>query len=256
MLTYLLVALAVSVAINIVLFIVAFIGKTDRFTDASYAISFVALALYGLLYSSVTTERAIIFGMVALWAVRLGGFLVMRIWRSGIDHRFDDIRGSFIKFGTFWVSQGISAWLIMLAALLALGMPSPTFTMLSYIGMAVWVSGLLIEGTADTQKYRFSSNPANKNRWIHTGLWRYSRHPNYFGEILVWSGVYITVFDSLQLQAAAVALISPLFITALLLFISGIPMLERSADKKWGNESAYKEYRHKTSPLIPWLPKR
>ena len=132
---------------------------------------------------------------------------------------------------------------------------SSTIDSLVIAGCAVWLIGFLTEATADFQKFNFSSKPSNKNKWIEQGVWKYSRHPNYFGEILVWVGTYIIASQSLSAGYATLALISPLFITTLLLFVSGIPILEKSADKRWGNDKKYRSYKRATSILIP-LPKR
>jgi len=123
------------------------------------------------------------------------------------------------------------------------------------IGVAVWAIGLVCETIADLQKMAFSNDPANKDKWIDTGIWHYSRHPNYFGEILVWVGVYLYTLASLPLLPAVIGLVSPAFIIILLLFISGIPILEKSADKRWGSESKYQAYKKRTSILIPFASK-
>ena len=147
-------------------------------------------------------------------------------------------------------------WVILLAALEAFQQTSVRITWLSLIGLAVWLTGVCLEATADMQKYHFSSNLANKGRWIHAGVWSWSRHPNYFGEILTWVGVYLFVVQSLPLSSALVAILSPLYIAGLLLFVSGIPILEKGADKRWGAEPEYQDYKHRTSILIPLPPRR
>lgn len=132
---------------------------------------------------------------------------------------------------------------------------SRTIDSLVIAGCAVWLIGFLTETTADLQKFNFSSRPSNNNKWIEQGIWKHSRHPNYFGEILIWVGIYIVASQSLSAGHATLALISPLSITTLLLFVSGIPILEKSADNRWGNDKKYQSYKRATSILIP-LPKR
>jgi steroid 5-alpha reductase family enzyme len=254
--TYLLIALGVSLVINISLFLVAFRRKTDKLTDASYAISFIALGFYALAMGPLTPYRFMLFAIVAVWAVRLGGFLLFRIWQTGKDGRFDQMRGSFWKFGKFWVSQGLSVWVILIPTLLALRYEHAQLSLQALIGLLVWASGVAIEATADIQKYTFSTNPANKNKWIDQGIWHYSRHPNYFGEICVWAGTYLFAASVLSGAESIVGIVSPLFIAALLLFVSGIPILEKSADARWGKQAAYKAYKKRTSILIPLPPKR
>lgn len=250
----LLIALGASLFLNIVLFLIAFKFQTDKLTDASYAITFIVLACFGL-FSGADVAKIVLVCMVTLWALRLGGFLLFRIWRTGVDHRFDGMRDNFFAFAKFWVAQGISVWVILLPALMALFSDTMVFTTLSFIGVIIWGAGLLTEAIADWQKYQFTQNPANKNKWIEIGIWRYSRHPNYFGEILVWIGVYLFVFSSLTPLQAVIGLASPLFIIILLLFVSGIPILEKSADKRWGKNKKYQEYKKQTSILVP-LPRK
>ena len=253
---YLLNALFFSLVINIVLFLVAYKFKTDKLTDAAYALSFLALAMFGLYSGDLTSGRIIIAAMVSLWAFRLGGFLLYRISVTGRDQRFDVWRHSFWLLGRFWVLQAITAWVVLLPVLLALNKPEVNITMLAVAGIIVWVAALAIETVADAQKFRFTQNPNNKGKWIAEGLWSWSRHPNYFGEILVWVGTYIAVFSSLTAPERLAGLASPMFIAGVLLFATGIPILEKSADKKWGKDKAYQEYKKRTSELVLLPPKR
>lgn len=247
----LLVALGVALAINLAMFVVAFKFQTDKLTDISYAVTFVVLVLYGLLVNNITASKLAAVIMVCVWSTRLGGFLLYRIRKTGRDKRFDGIRENFKKFLQFWVLQGISVWVILMPTLLLLSSERTVFDLLGVIGLLVWGTGLYVEATADIQKYHFSQSPANKNKWIDSGIWRFSRHPNYFGEILVWIGMYLFAAMSLSLPQVVLAAISPLFITSLLLFISGIPKLEKGADERWGDDPAYREYKRRTSLLLP-----
>lgn len=235
---------------------VAYRFKTDKLTDAAYALSFFVLAMFGLYSGELTTGRMLFAAMVSLWAVRLGGFLLYRIQKTGRDQRFDAWRNSFWLLGRFWVLQAITAWIVMLPVLLALSKVDVTLTVSSFVGIALWACALVIEAVADLQKFRFTQNPKNKGKWIAEGLWSWSRHPNYFGEILVWTGTYIAVFSSLIAPERIAGLASPLFITGILLFATGIPILEKQADQKWGKEKAYQEYKKRTSELLLLPPKR
>jgi steroid 5-alpha reductase family enzyme len=252
---YLLNALLYSLGINIVLFLVAYTFKTDKLTDAAYALSFLVLAVFGYLSGDATAQRLLVTGMVALWAFRLGGFLLYRIQKTGRDQRFDAWRNNFWLLGRFWVLQAVTAWVVLLPLLLALNNPNINLTALSCIGIVLWVFALAVEAVADIQKFRFTQNPKNKGKWIAEGLWSWSRHPNYFGEILVWVGTYLAVFSTLTGVERVIGLVSPLSIAAVLLFATGIPILEKQADKKWGKEAAYKEYKKRTSILVLWPPK-
>lgn len=240
--------LLVALGINIVLFIPAFIFKTDRLTDASYAITFITLAIIALLTNPITLPAVVISGIIILWSLRLGVFLLIRIWNMKKDKRFDGMREDFFRFLKFWVLQGLAVWVIMIPALL---MISANTEQIFWIGVLIWAIGLTIETTADIQKYRF--NQHSHGKFIQSGLWKYSRHPNYFGEILCWVGIYVAGIGVLSLPSLALGLLSPVFIAALLIFFTGIPPLEEYAEKKWGAE--YKKYQKKTSPLIIWFRK-
>lgn len=246
--------LLVSLGINIVMFLIAFRMQSDKLTDISYAATFLTLALFGFFRSETSLFHGILLGMISLWGIRIGGFLLYRVLKTGTDKRFDGMRDKFVAFSRFWILQAITVWILMLPSLFAFeasGVLSP----IGLSGIIIWLIGLSIESVADLQKYRFSQNPANKDRWIASGIWQYSRHPNYFGEILVWVGIYMFAFTSLSTTQQWAGLISPIFITILLLFVSGIPLLEKAADKKWGSSKEYQRYKSTTSVLIP-LPRR
>lgn len=250
-----LISLGVSIGINLLMFIPAFIYKTDKLTDLSYSLTFIILATILFLFNTYSLSKLLLWVMVAAWGVRLGSYLFIRIRKMKKDPRFDDKRDDFFKFLKFWMVQGLTAWLVMMSSTLFFNLERTSFNYLSIIGLMVWASGLTIESIADYQKYQFKTNPKNKSKWIESGLWHYSRHPNYFGEIMNWVGVYLFTLSSFNLVSALIALASPAYITITLLFISGIPPLERRHDKKWGNKKAYKEYKKRTSILIPWFTK-
>jgi steroid 5-alpha reductase family enzyme len=251
MLRLLLLGLFVSVVINLLMFGFAYRFQSDKLTDASYAITFIVLAiLYGLQSSKDHNSIWLLSRMAIIWALRIGGYLLYRVIKKGKDGRFDDIRENFWKFGRFWLGQALTVWVL----LLPLGLTyshSVEGTNITIIGVILWLFGFVFEAIADAQKFRFTNNPTNKGRWIDIGLWHWSRHPNYFGEILVWIGIYLAAFSVLSPIGRIVALISPIFITVLLCFISGIPPLEKSSDKKWGSNPKYKTYKQRTSILIP-----
>lgn len=245
-----------SIAFNLTLFIVAYKLQSDKLTDISYALTFIAIAGAAFAANIATPYKVMLLISLLLWSLRIGGFLLLRVIRSGKDARFDEMRSDFWKFGRFWLLQGISVWILMIPSTLAFYADSSTLGIVSCVGLAIFAAGLIIETIADYQKATFNRTPERKGRWIDIGLWRYSRHPNYFGEILVWIGVYMYAAPSLELSATLVALISPLFIGTLLVFVSGIPILEKSADKRWGDDIRYQQYKQQTSILIPWYPSR
>jgi steroid 5-alpha reductase family enzyme len=181
--------------------------------------------------------------------------LFARIQKAGKDDRFDEIKPSFIRFLNFWTVQGL--WVTFTAATALVGIT--TFTrkgmdVFAIVGFLVWIFGFAFEVIADSQKSRFNADPANKGKFIQTGLWSRSRHPNYFGEIVLWVGIAIIVIPILQ-GWQWVAMISPLFVTLLLTRVSGVPLLEKKADKKWGGQEDYEAYKKNTPVLVPRLRK-
>ncbi len=246
--------LLASLAINAVFFVFAAILRTDVFTDITYSLSFAVLSvfLYVSLRPGSTTALATL-AMVVLWAIRLGSYLFFRIMHIKVDHRFDDRRNSVVAFGSFWLLQAVSAWIIMLPVtgiVLADGRISeiPVTAFVPFV--ALFVAGLTLETVADAQKYSFKRRKENEHRFMSSGVWRFSRHPNYLGEIVVWWSLALPgafVFTGLEW----LYFLGPLHITLLLLFVSGIPLLEKSADKKWGGDEAYREYKAGTPLLVP-----
>jgi steroid 5-alpha reductase family enzyme len=245
--------LLVSLLINGVFFLVAALLRTDVFTDITYSLSFIALAAIMLVFAPSASLAAIVAASaVLLWAVRLGGYLFWRILHIKVDHRFDDKRDSFLKFGAFWLLQAISVWVIMLPVygFFASAKAASLSPALLVPGLVIFIAGFAIEAVADAQKYVFKSKPESKGEFMSSGLWKYSRHPNYFGEMLVWWGIALPgafVFRGIEF----LYFLGPLFITLLLLFVSGIPLLEKEADRKWGDRADYREYKKRTAILVP-----
>ena len=248
-------SLGISVAINALMFIVAFLKKTDKLTDLSYSLTFIAITIFSILTNNLSVVKLTAAAIVLLWAFRLGSYLLYRIKIMGRDKRFDDKRNSFVRFGGFWALQAITAWIVMLPVTLLFGAVSADeITPLVAFGVAISVFGIFFETVADLQKFIFIQDKKNKGKWIETGLWKYSRHPNYFGEILVWSGIYLITLEYLTRTDLLLSAVSPLFITVMLVFVSGIPLLEKSADKKWSRNAKYRKYKEETSILVP-MPK-
>ena len=245
----------VALGVNAAFFAAAAIRKTDMVTDLSYSLSFAVLAL-ALPDAGAHKQLQLIASlMVLLWAFRLGGYLFGRILRIKVDHRFDELRDKPLRFARFWLLQAISVAVIMLPVSYLLGRDgAPGFGPWAIAGAAIWLAGLAIEAVSDAQKSAFKVTEKNRGRFISSGLWRYSRHPNYFGEMLVWWGLFVYAVPFLDGAAFAVA-IGPAFLTLLLLFVSGIPPLERSAEARYGADPAYREYRRRTSILLPLPPR-
>ena len=250
-----LLSFVISLAVNAAFFAFAATRKTDVVTDLSYSLSFAVLAIVLPLLGAHEPVQLVASLLVLVWAVRLGGYLLGRILRMKVDHRFDEMRDDPLRFARFWLLQAISVAAIMLpVSYLVAQDAAPGFGLWSAAGASIWLVGLVIEAAADAQKSAFKGKSENRERFIESGLWRYSRHPNYFGEILVWWGLFVFAVPFLHGAAFAVV-IGPVFITLLLLFVSGIPLLERSADARYGDDPAYREYKRRTSILVPLPPR-
>ena len=243
-------AALISLGINITLFLVASAFQTDKFTDFAYGISFITITFW-LLYqhNSVSDLQMFVSLLVVAWGVRLISYLVKRIHVIKRDKRFDGMRESFVRFLGFWTLQTVSVVAISIPVITLLSEPmmEPLYP-LSIVGMGIAILGLIIETIADKQKFKFKTKPSNKGKWIQTGLWKYARHPNYFGEIVFWWGICLAVFVVIPKYYL---LISPLFIMWLLLFVSGIPLLEKKQQKKYGKNKAFKKYKESTRLLVP-----
>ena len=252
-------ALCVGLAFLIqwIVFIPAYLYQTEKFFDLTGSLTYLSVITLAVLLSANTDARAwLLLALVAVWAVRLGSFLFTRVRKSGKDSRFDEIKPSFARFLMTWTLQGLWVSFTLAAALAAITshvrIPLDIF---GWLGLLVWAEGFLIEVLADWQKSRFRADPANKGQFIRSGLWAWSRHPNYFGEILLWCGVAIITLPVLR-GWQWLTMISPVFVFFLLTRISGIPMLEKSADEKWGGQADYEDYKANTSILVPLPPRK
>jgi steroid 5-alpha reductase family enzyme len=235
-------------------FVPAFLGRTERFFDLMGSVTYILVTLAAaLLAPRIDASSILLSAVIVIWAARLGFFLFRRIRREGRDARFDEIRSSFARFLTAWTLQGLWVTITASAGLAAitsdhreaLGWPAA-------VGLLLWGLGFAIEVVADSQKRRFRASPENAGRFIQTGLWARSRHPNYFGEILLWIGVAVIAFPALGGWQRA-TLISPVFVILLLTRVSGVPLLEERADAKWGGQAEYEAYKEKTPVLVPTL---
>jgi steroid 5-alpha reductase family enzyme len=253
------IAVGLAFLIQWLAFIPAYLFQTEKFLDLTGSITYISVVGVALCYSRYSTEldaRSILLAaLVMIWALRLGTFLFRRIQKAGKDDRFDEIKPSFIRFLNFWTIQGL--WVTLTAATTLVGITTTTrkdLDVFAILGFLVWAFGFAFEVIADSQKSRFNSDPANKGKFIQTGLWSHSRHPNYFGEIILWVGIAIIAIPVIQ-GWQWVAMISPIFVTLLLTRVSGIPPLEEKADKKWGGQEDYEAYKKSTPVLIPRLTK-
>ena len=236
----------------------ASIGKTERFYDLAGGLTYltvVGFSLWAGAQSEPPSLRELIISvLVVIWSLRLSFFLYFRIHRTGKDGRFDQLKTSPIRFLVPWTLQGLWVFLTMIVVIVINSQAdsAPPLGVWDAVGLFVWVLGFGIETIADQQKTVFNTEPTNRGKWIESGLWSYSRHPNYLGEILLWTGIAffgISCFTGLE----RVAWISPIFIYILLTKVSGTPILDKRALEKWGDDPLYQKYRENTPALIPRL---
>ena len=236
----------------------ASVGQTERFYDLTGGMTYLVVVAFSLRIGSepegIGSRELLISALVAIWSIRLSGFLFLRIHHKGKDGRFDDLNTSPVRFLVPWTLQGL--WIFLTANVVIVinsqtGL-SPPLGIWDVIGLLIWILGFGIEVLADMQKTRFNSNPKNEGRWIDQGLWSLCRHPNYLGETLLWTG--IAVFGVSCLEGFEwVSWISPVFVYLLLTKVSGIPILDRRALSKWGDDPEYQEYRERVPAMIPLL---
>jgi len=256
-------ALSVGLAFLIqwLAFIPAFLLQTESFFDLTGSLTYILVTTVAVVLSPPLDARAtLLLVLVVIWAVRLGTFLFRRVRRAGKDDRFDELKPSFPRFLNTWTIQGLWVSLTLAAALAATTSgervsaattSAAPFAPDAFViaGAVVWVVGFVIEAIADSEKRRFRADPANKGQFIRTGLWSWSRHPNYFGEIALWTGIAILAFPVLH-GWQLVTLISPVFVFLLITRVSGIPLLEKKADERWGGQEEYEAYKAQTSVLV------
>ena len=235
-------------------FIPARLLQTERFYDLTGSATYIAVSLGAIVAASEPSgAQKLIAIMIFIWAGRLGSFLFRRIHAAGGDQRFDQIKISSSRFFVAWTLQG--TWVVMTscaAVTAVLSVEQPPLGSVYVVGAAMWVAGFAIEVIADRQKSRFREDPANAGQFINVGLWALSRHPNYFGEILLWAGIATMAAPYLS-GSQWIVLLSPFFVYALLTRISGIPTLAKRGRQLWGDDPAYQAYLSNTPRLFPRL---
>tara|TARA_A100001011_G_scaffold380334_1_gene447530 strand:+ start:49 stop:888 length:840 start_codon:yes stop_codon:yes gene_type:complete len=246
-------AIILSFFFHWLLFIPAYIYKTEKFYDITGSISYITIILYVLIstYNGIMNLGNIILSsLIIIWTSRLGTFLFLRIKKAGEDKRFREIKKSFSWFFMAFTVSGMWVSICTLCALTGIS-NGIELNLVTYLGILLFVIGFILEIVADTQKTNFRKIKNNKDKFITSGLWKYSRHPNYLGEIILWIGVAIISYSSLEINQLF-TLISPIFTYLLLVHVSGINLLEKSGEKKWGNLNEYKKYKRET-PRLFWF---
>ena len=248
----------IAFAVQWLAWIPASIRQTERFYDLTGGLTFLAVVAFSLWAGSQSEDPSarelLISALVAIWAIRLSSFLFLRIHHAGKDGRFDQLKTSPVRFLVPWTLQALWVFLTLnvVVVINSQSGPAPALGIWDGIGLMVWILGFGIEVVADSQKTAFNANPENEGKWIAEGLWSRSRHPNYLGEIMLWTGIAIfgvACLDGLEM----VAWISPVFVYLLLTKVSGIPLLDRRSLAKWGDNPEYRNYREKTPALFPHL---
>ena len=245
--------------IHWIVFIPSMIKQTEHYFDLMGSISYVMTCVVSLYLVALSTDLSlrsiIIASLITIWAIRLGSFLFLRVKREGRDNRFNVMKTKFWWFLFTWTLGGLWVFVTMCAGLAAItsGKNVDLFSHpLDIIGLSLWLVGFVTEVIADNQKSRFRSNPENANNFINEGLWKRSRHPNYFGEITLWLGITLMALPVL-IGLQLITLISPIFVYILLTKISGVSMQEARAKKKWKDNEEYNDYLQNTPMLIPRL---
>ena len=248
----------ISFTIHLIIFIPSAIMKNEKFYDFTGMIAYLSIIIFALQQKytqihSIDIYSLVLSLLISIWTLRLGIFLFYRVLKVGEDIRFKDVKNNALKFFV-WFS--ISSLWVSLTTMAAMNVVTSKnynkdLTLLC-IGTIIWIIGFLFEIISDYQKIKFKNNALNKNKFIDSGLWSISRHPNYFGEIILWIGIYIITLPSTS-GLEYLGIISPLFVIVLLNKVSGINLLEASADKKWGSSKEYQKYKKITPKLIPKL---
>lgn len=245
---------------NLLAWIPASVAEDERNFDVTGTWTFLAATGVGLASATVAgmldPRRALLAVLVLVWAGRLGDMLYRRVRTDRGDGRFDDLKTHPGKFLVPWSLQATWVALTLLAATAVWSRAevSPALGGLDLLGLGLWSVGFAIEAVADQQKQAFRADSRNEGRFITTGLWAWSRHPNYFGEILLWSGLFVVAVPVLS-GWSWLAMASPVFVVALLTRVSGVPLLEARADHRWGDDPTYQDYRSRTPVLFPRRPR-
>jgi len=258
-LSLIMVAMVISFAIHWILFVPSYIFQTEKFYDLTGSLTYVTVLSFVVFIKKTTVHEMLdlrsllIYGCIMIWTVRLGGFLFWRVLKDGHDKRFKTILPSFTQLFMTWTLSAAWVFIQSLSALVALTVISTVeMGLVGWLGLVLWIFGFGFEVLADHQKTKFKADPANDGKFITGGLWDASRHPNYFGEIVLWLGISVMavpVMSGLQY----VSLVSPVFGFLLIYYVSGVRMLEARSDKKWANNAEYQEYKRNTPVFFPKL---
>jgi steroid 5-alpha reductase family enzyme len=235
-------------------FIISLFKKRNDVADIAWGLGFVLLSWTGGLLSGLNFRSVVINSLITIWGVRLAWHIYLRNYQKPEDYRYQMWRKEWKyfylrSFLQIYLLQGLLLYLIVLPVIFINYSSFSGFRMLDMIGLIVWIIGFYFESVGDYQLKKFISNPTNKGKIMNLGLWRYSRHPNYFGEVTQWWGIFII---ALSIPNGYITIIGPMTITILILFVSGVPLLE----KIYAGRSDFEEYKKQTSIFLPLPPKK
>ncbi len=237
--------------LNTLSFMHSYVFKTDIFFDLIGSISFISVGVTSLiLITDVDANQILIFFLLIFWALRLGPFLFVRRLSAGADERLSEYFKSPLSLYFIWTMNSLWVFLTSLSMIVIFSSSQDNeFGLMQWLGLLIWVFGFLIEVVSDTQKNKF--NKKNKGAFIDVGLWKYIRHPNYLGEIIIWFGIFVISINYINSIFTALSILSPIFVFVLLRFLTGVPQLEQRGQEKWGKQEKYLKYKEKTGILLP-----
>ena len=240
-------------SLNSVFFIHSYFFKSDIFFDLVGSFSFLSIGIASLLLlPDIDANQILIFFLLVFWSLRLGPFLFLRRIGAGNDERLSEYFKSPISLYFLWCMN--SLWVFFTSLSMIIIFSSKTtydFGLLQWLGLIIWVFGYIIEVISDSQKNKF--NKTNKGKFINIGLWKYIRHPNYLGEIIIWFGIFVISLNYIGSFSSMLSILSPIFVYILLRYLSGVPQLEKRGDQKWGDLKEYVKYKEKTGIIFPKL---
>jgi steroid 5-alpha reductase family enzyme len=250
--------LVAALLLMVGVWLLSLIKKNASIVDVFWGLGFVLIAwLTCTQVSGYPARQMLLIILTSIWGLRLSLHILVRNWGRGEDRRYQEWRAKqgerfwWVSLFTIFGTQALLLWVVSLVVQIGQLSPVPSrLTIWDALGILVWGVGFMFEGLADWQLARFKADPNNKGKVMNQGLWAYSRHPNYFGETLIWWGLFLITFST---PYGYWAIISPLVITFLLLKVSGVKLLEQTITER---RPEYREYIQNTSPFIPWFPKR
>ena len=237
--------------LNSTFFLHSYIYKTDIFFDLVGSLSFLSIGVISLLLiPNIDANQILVFFLLLFWSLRLGPFLFIRRLGANNDERLKEFFNSPLSLYFLWSMNSLWVFFTSLSMIIIFSSPNENeFGLIQWLGLIVWVTGYVIEVISDSQKTKF--NKFNKGKFINIGLWKYIRHPNYLGEIILWVGIFIISLNYIHSLTSFLSILSPIFVFLLLRFITGVPQLEARGKEKWGHLDEYNSYKEKTGLLFP-----